>query len=71
MKKIQNIMIIYNVYGIVLSESMKLIIEKLDIANIFRNICYIENSNNIVNKNLDAIKMSGEYEKVLIYIAKT
>ena len=50
---------------------MKLIIEKLDISNIFRNIWYIENSNNIVNKNLDAIKMSGEYEKVLIDIAKT
>ena len=59
------------VYGIVLSESMKLIIEKLDISNIFRNIWYIENSNNIVNKNLDAIKISGEYEKVLIDIAKT
>ena len=59
------------VYGIILKESMKLIKEKLDIFSIFRSICTIENSNNSVNKNLDSIKMSGEFTKVLSDIIKS
>ena len=43
---------------------MKLIIEKLDIINIFRNMYIIENSK--INKNLDSIKMSEEFTKVLL-----
>ena len=59
------------VYGIILKESMKLIKEKLDIFSIFRSICTIENSNNAINKNLDSIKMSGEFTKVLSDIIKS
>lgn len=58
------------VYGIILKESMKLIKEKLDIFSIFRSICTIDNSNNAINKNLDSIKMSGEFTKVLSDIIK-
>ena len=50
---------------------MKLIKEKLDIFNIFRSIYTIENSNNAINKNLDSIKMSGEFTKVLSDIVKS
>ena len=50
---------------------MKLIIEKLDISNIFRNIYIIENSNNIANKNLDAIKMSEDFTKVILSVIKS
>ena len=53
-----------NVYNLILNESMKLIIEKLDIINIFRNMYIIENSK--INKNLDSIKMSEEFTKVLL-----
>ena len=53
-----------NVYNLILNESMKLIIEKLDIINIFRSMYIIENSK--INKNLDPIKMSEEFKKLLL-----
>ena len=59
------------VYDIILKESMKLIKEKLDIFSIFRSIYKIENSNNVINENLDSIKMSGEFTKVLSDIIKS
>ena len=59
------------VYKILLNESMKVIIEKLDISNIFRNICSIEcYSNNEVNKYLNIINMSNKCTKDLSEIMK-
>ena len=63
--------VLYAEGDIVLNEGMKLIIEKLDISNIFRNIYIIENSNNAVNKNLDAIKMSENFTKVILSVIKS
>ena len=60
-----------NVYSLISNESMKLIKEKLDIINIFRNLYIIENSNNVINKNFDSIKMSEECTKELLDIKKS
>jgi hypothetical protein len=48
------------IYRILINESMNIIMNKLDIINIFRNICSIEHSNNDLNlnKNPDTINMS-------------
>jgi hypothetical protein len=55
-----------NVYKILVNESMNVVMEKLDIFNIFRNICSIEYSNyDINNNNFDIIKMSEECSKIL------
>ena len=55
-----------NVYKIIVNESMNVVMEKLDIFNIFRNICSIEYSNyDINNNNFDIIKMSEECSKIL------
>ena len=43
---------------------MNLIKGKLDIINIFRSMYIIENSK--INKNLDPIKMSEEFKKLLL-----
>ena len=49
-----------NVYRILINESMNLVMEKLDIFNIFRNICLTEYYNYELNNKLDIIKMSEE-----------
>ena len=48
------------IYKILIEESMNIIRNKLDIINIFRNICLIEHSHNDLNSNKDInqIKMS-------------
>ena len=55
-----------NVYNLLLNESMEVIMEKLDIFNIFRNICSIEYANN----NLEVIRMSKDCSKDLSGIIK-
>ena len=55
-----------NIYNLLLNESMEVIMEKLDIFNIFRNICSIEYANN----NLEVIKMSKDCSKDLSGIIK-
>ena len=47
-------------YNIVLKESTKIIREKLDIFNIFRNLSLMEHSKNDINKTLETIRMSDE-----------
>ena len=59
-----------NVYNLLLNESMEVIMEKLDIFNIFRNICSIEYANNNLKNNFDVIKMSKECSKDLSEIIK-
>ena len=59
-----------NVYKILSNESMNVVIEKLDIFNIFRNICLIEYSNYKSYNNLDIIEMSEECSKGLSDIIK-
>ena len=59
-----------NIYNLLLNESMKVIMEKLDIFNIFRNICSIEYANNNLKNNFDVIKMSKECSKDLSEIIK-
>ena len=59
-----------NAYKILLNESMNVVTEKLDIFNIFRNICSIEYINYDRNNNLDTIKMSEECSKDLSEIIK-
>ena len=49
---------------------MNIITEKLDILNIFRNICSIEYSNNDLYNNRDVINMSDECSKELSEINK-
>ena len=56
-------------YNILLNEGMKVIIEKLDISNIFKNIYSIECSNNDFCKSMNIIKMSGECVKALSEIS--
>ena len=48
------------IYKILIEESMNIIRNKLDIINIFRNICLIEHSHNDLNlnKDINQIKMS-------------
>ena len=58
------------VYNLLLNESMEIIMEKLDIFNIFRNICSIEYSNNNLENNLDVIKMSEKCSSILSEINK-
>ena len=58
------------VYNLLLNESMEIIMEKLDIFNIFRNICSIEYSNNNLKNNLDVIKMSEKCSSILSEIIK-
>ena len=53
------------IYNIVLKESMKIIKEKLDIFNIFRNLFLIEYSKNDINKNLEIMRMSDECSREL------
>ena len=59
-----------NVYKILLNESMNIIIDKLDLFNIFRSIYSIENSNNYLNNSLGLIKMSDDCSKDLEEIIK-
>ena len=56
-------------YNMLLNEGMKVIIEKLDISNIFKNIYSIECSNNDFCKSVNIIKMSGECVKALSEIS--
>ena len=49
-----------NLYKILLNETMNVIKEKLDIFNVFRNLCLFEKSINDLNNNLLTIKMSEE-----------
>ena len=55
-----------NIYNLLLNESMEVIMKKLDIFNIFRNICSIEYANN----NLEVIRMSKDCSKDLSEIIK-
>ena len=49
-----------------LKESVRIIRDKLDIFNIFRDLYFIEHSkSNNINKNLDIIKMSNESSREL------
>ena len=59
------------IYNILIDESMNIIRKKLDIINIFRNICLIEHSHNDLNLNKDSdiIKMSKKCESDLSEIA--
>ena len=59
-----------NAYKILTNETMNIVSEKLDIFNIFRNICSIEYINYDRNNNLDTIKMSEECSKDLSEIIK-
>ena len=60
-----------NIYNLLLNESMKVVMEKLDIFNIFRNMCSFEYSNEeLNNNNIDIIKMSKECSKDLSEIIK-
>ena len=49
---------------------MNIVTEKLDIFNIFRNICSIEYINYDRNNNSDTIKMTEECSKDLSEIIK-
>ena len=58
-------------YKILTNESMNIVTEKLDILNIFRNICAFEHVNNdLNNSNLNVIKMSEECSNDLLEIIK-
>ena len=59
-----------NVYKLILDESMKIIMEKLDVLNIFRNQYFIEYSINDLKKNLNKMKMSKELSNELSEITK-
>ena len=59
-----------NTYKILSNESMNVVMEKLDIFNIFRNICLVEYSNYKTNNNLDIIEMSEKCSKDLSDIIK-
>ena len=59
-----------NAYKILTNESMNIVSEKLDIFNIFRNICSIEYMNNDRNNILDTIKMTEECSNDLSEIIK-
>ena len=55
-------------YKILINESMNIIMEKLDILNIFRNLCAIENNfNKCNNNNKHNFKMS---EKLAIDLSE-
>ena len=58
-----------NIYKVIMKESSNIIKEKLDILNIFRNIYFIEYSNDL-NKNIEQIKMSKDCSKELIDFIK-
>ena len=47
--------------NILLNESMNIISEKLDIFNIFRNMCLIENINKNLKYDLGIIQISKEF----------
>ena len=59
-----------NLYKILFNETMNVIKEKLDIFNIFRNLCLIENKKNDLYNNLATIKMSEECSNLLTAIKK-
>ena len=59
-----------NIYNVLLNESLNLVMEKLDIFNIFRNMCSSEYSNEELYNNIDIIKMSKKYIKDLDVIIK-
>ena len=48
------------IYKLLLKESMNIMIEKLDIFNVFKNICSIEYLNDYNNHHLNEIKMPEE-----------
>ena len=48
-----------NIYRILLKESNRIIIEKLDILNLFRDLCSIEDMKNFSECNIVNIKMSN------------
>ena len=49
-----------NAYKLLLKEAINVIIEKLDIFNLFRDLCSIENSKNNFKHKPEIIKMSKE-----------
>ena len=55
-----------NVYKLLLNETMNIIMEKLDIFNLFRDLCTIETSKDDCNSRI--IKMSKECSKHLKHI---
>ena len=59
-----------NIYNVLLNESLNLVMEKLDIFNIFRNMCSTEFSNDEIYNNIDIIKMSKKCSNDLDAIIK-
>ena len=53
-------------HKILVEESMNIIMEKLDILNIFRNLCSIESNYNNFNNNRNIIKLSDNCKKFFI-----
>ena len=54
-----------NVYNILLYEAMNIIKEKLDIFNLFRNMCFHENMQKTLGQEYEIITMSDECTKLL------
>ena len=50
-----------NIYYILINKSINITIEKLDIFNIFRNMCLIENINKNLKYDLGIIRISDEF----------
>ena len=59
-----------NINKILMNEAMNIISEKLDILNIFRNMCSIENLDNNYKYDLGAFQMSEECSNYLLGIYK-
>ena len=58
------------IYKILLKESMNIMIEKLDIFNVFKNICSIEYINDYNNNHFNEIKMTEECSNNIFNISK-
>ena len=54
-----------NVYNTLLDESMNIISEKLDIFNLFRNMCLQDNINKNIGFEYERLKLSDECIKKL------
>ena len=59
-----------NINKILMNEAMNIISEKLDILNIFRNMCSLENLDNNYKYDLGAFQMSEECSNYLLGIYK-
>ena len=59
-----------NINKILMNEAMNIISEKLDILNIFRNMCSLENLDNNYKYDLGAFQMSEECSNYLLRIYK-